>query len=340
VKRASRLLREVELFLARLGDVRPLVVAVSGGPDSVALLHALATLHGKNPAAPLLVAHLNHQLRGADSDADEHFVRVLVDRMRAEGVTNLEFRSERIDVATQAQVTGDNLENAARKLRYGWLVRIAQEVQARWVATGHTADDQAETVLHRLLRGTGLKGLSGIPARRELAPAIEAIRPLLGVRRSEVLDYLAAMGLSYRQDSTNRDIKLTRNRIRHELLPCLAENYNPKIAEVLCKLAEQATEVSRIEKSQARQLLSEAELPRAGALLIFHRPGLTKASRHLVREMFRLVWAREGWPQGEMSFEHWERLAQVAFGEAAAVDLPGGLRAHCRERVVQIGPVS
>jgi tRNA(Ile)-lysidine synthase len=339
VKTASRLLLEVESFLAHLGEVRAMVVAVSGGPDSVALLRALKMLRRKNPSEPLVIAHLNHQLRGAESDADENFVRELVQRLQTEGFAGLTFRSECVDVAAQARSSGDNLENVARKLRYDWLARVAQEAGSRWVATGHTADDQAETVLHRLLRGTGLRGLSGIPARRELAPEVEVIRPLLRVRRSEVLDYLAKEGQSYRQDSTNLNVKLTRNRIRHELLPLLVENYNPNIADILCRLAGQATEVLRIEEAQARSLLSETELPRAGALLVFDRGRLALVPRHLIREMFRLVWGREGWPQGGMSFDHWERLAEVALGEVAAVDLPDGIRAWRRERVVQISRV-
>jgi tRNA(Ile)-lysidine synthase len=329
----TELVDRVARFLATLPTpAGPEVVAVSGGPDSVALLRALLTARG---AAPLVLAHLNHQLRGSDSDADEAFVAALHARLAAGGAS-LTLRCERIDVAARARDEGGNLEDVARRVRYGWLAEVARAAGASWVATGHTADDQAETVLHRLLRGTGLKGLGGIPARRELAPGIEVVRPLLRVPRAEVLAYLEAEGQEFRRDASNADPRLTRNRIRHELLPHLARHYNPAIVSVLCRLAEQAGEVQAREESAARTLLAEAELPRAGAVRVFDRARLSGASRHRVREALRLLWRREGWPEGGAGFDAWERAAAVVFGEAAAVDLPGGVRVRRKGRVVQV----
>src|SRR5262249_25956730 len=161
-----------------------------------------------------------------DSDNDEVFVAALCTRLVAEGAT-LDCRSNRIDVASLARERGANLESVAREARYGWLAEVAREAGAGWVATGHTADDQAETVLHRLRRGTGLRGLCGIPVRRPLAPGIEVVRPLLRVTRAQVLNYLRALGQDFREDRSNSDPRFTRNRIRHELLPLLAEHYNP-----------------------------------------------------------------------------------------------------------------
>src|SRR5438552_4088058 len=175
----------------------PLVVAVSGGPDSVALVHALAMLR-KSASAPagnygsLIIAHLNHQLRGQDSDGDERFVHELHDALRSHGVGDLELRCERADVGARARREKENLESVGRKVRYNWLLEIARSAHAPFIATGHTADDQAETVLHRLLRGTGLKGLRGIAPRRTLAPGVELIRPLLGATRLQVLAYVKA----------------------------------------------------------------------------------------------------------------------------------------------------
>jgi tRNA(Ile)-lysidine synthase len=312
-----------------------LVVAVSGGPDSVALLRALLALR----PGPVTIAHLNHRLRGQDSDADEAFVRDLHAALLTAGAAGLELRCEQIDVAAQARQERNNLESVARRLRYDWLARIAREAGAAWVATGHTADDQAETVLHRLLRGTGLKGLCGIPARRQLAPGVEVVRPLLRVRRAEVLAYLESVAQAYRQDGSNLDLRYTRNRIRHELLPHLAGRYNPAVVAVLGRLAEQAAEVSRHEEEQARALLARAELPRAGPVLVLDRGRLAEAPRHLVREAFRLLWERENWPLGQMDFDAWDRLAGLVFGEGEATDLPGRIRVRCRDRVVQAGPV-
>lgn len=311
-----------------------LVVAVSGGPDSVALLRVLLDLRGPS-GAPLVLAHLNHQLRGAEGDADEEFVRRLhADRAAMHG--GLELRCRRLDVAAAARAEGGNVEAVARRLRYGWLADVARETNLARVATGHTADDQAETVLHRLLRGTGLRGLTGIAARREVASGVEVVRPLLAVRRAEVLDYLRALGQDYQTDSTNQDRRYTRNRIRHDLLPLLAAEYNPEIVAVLGRLAGQAEEAYRAERDQAQALLAAAERPRAGSLLVFDRAPMAAAPPRLVRAMFRLVWAREGWPAGRMGFDAWHRLAAVARGECGGADLPGGVRVLGQERVVQI----
>jgi tRNA(Ile)-lysidine synthase len=317
------------------GAPGPGVVAVSGGPDSVALLCALLGVRGD---APLVVAHLNHQLRGGDSDADEAFVAALHARLVSAGA-NLTLRCERVDVAARARQEGENLESVGRRLRYGWLAEVARAAGAAWVATGHTADDQAETVLHRLLRGTGLKGLGGIPARRELSPGVAVIRPLLDVTRGEVLAYLQHIGQEFRRDASNADLRFTRNRIRHELLPHLAAHYNPAAVAVLCRLAEQAAEIQGREEAAARALLAEAELPRAGEMVVLDCGRLSAGARNLIREAFRLLWQREGWSAGGASFASWERAAAVALGELGAVDLPGRVRVRRQGRVVQVLPV-
>jgi tRNA(Ile)-lysidine synthase len=339
VKAKSPLLAKVEQFLSRVAlDGQPVVVAVSGGPDSVALLHALASIQVSRPASidSLIIAHLNHQLRGPESDTDEHFVRELCGALKGQTGAKVEFRCQRIDVGVRAKQEKDNLESLGRRIRYDWLVAVAHSVPAPFVATGHTADDQAETVLHRLLRGTGLKGLRGIAARRRLAPGVELFRPLLQVTRAEVLNYLKKAGQAYREDASNFDRNYTRNRIRHELLPYLAQQYNPAIATILGRLAEQASYAYQDQEKNARNLLVEAERPRAGPLLVLAAPCLAAQPRHLVREVFRLVWIREGWPVGKMGFREWDRLAAVTFGERRAADLPGGIRARQRRRVIQI----
>ena len=316
------------------------VVAVSGGPDSVALLLALIKLRGPSPAGPLVIYHCNYQLRGAESDADEAFVRELHARLVAEGTPGLGFECGRFDLRAEVARRHANLEEVARLHRYEYLRQVAVDEGLPWIATGHTADDQAETVLHRLLRGTGLRGLRGIAARRPVYrdTPLPVVRPLLTVTRAEVLTFLEQERQPYRQDSSNLDLDYTRNRIRHELLPHLAERYNPAIVAVLGRLAEQAEEVYRHEEEAARALLTAAERARAGALLIFDRRSLAAADRQRVREAFRLAWEREGWPLGGMGFDDWERLAGVVWGEGTAVDLPGGVRARALPNVVQLGP--
>src|SRR5262245_32292513 len=190
-----------------------ILVAVSGGADSVALLHALAQLRTAGEGR-LIVAHFNHRLRGAESDGDQAFVEELAARLglavvigRRDGGTD-----ERPDAAD---------EESLRESRYAFL-RLESGVHgARYVATAHTADDQVETVLLNILRGTGLAGLAGIPRVRPLAEATTLIRPLLGVSRGEILGYLASLDQPFREDASNRNLEYTRNRVRHELLPLL-----------------------------------------------------------------------------------------------------------------------
>lgn len=327
------LLAHVRAGLARLAaPPAPLVVAVSGGADSVALLHALVRLRD---TGTLVIAHLNHRLRGAESDGDEVFVRELHDQLHRDGVRDLDLRCDRIDVAAQA--AGDNLEAAARRLRYDWLANVAVESGMLRVATAHSADDQAETVLHRLLRGSGLQGLRGIAPQRELRPGVELIRPMLSATRADVLAFLKDIGQPFREDRSNSDLRFTRNRLRHELLPHLAREYNPDIHATLARLAEQAGDAFEDIEANAAALLAECELPPAGEMRILDRTKLAAAPRHLIREALRLLWRREGWPCDRMRFEDWDQAAAVVCGEITAVDLPGRIHVRGRGRVVQLG---
>ena len=195
-----------------------LLVGVSGGPDSVALLDALVEL-GWRPH----VAHLNHQLRGVASDADAEFVRQLA--------AGYDLPST-IEACT---VTPD--EESARNARHKFFARVAEQTGIKKLALAHTADDQVETFLLRLLRGAGVPGLVGIWPERQLG-ALRVIRPLLKIRRPEIMECLSSKKLPYREDASNADTRFTRNRIRHELLPLLEREYNPAIREVLLNTAE------------------------------------------------------------------------------------------------------
>ncbi|HEY1376722.1 MAG TPA: tRNA lysidine(34) synthetase TilS [Gemmataceae bacterium] len=330
----AAIVRRVREFLAaHRPPPGPVVVAVSGGPDSVALLRAFCVVR----PAPLVAAHLNHQLRGADSDADEAFVGELARRLRNDGA-RIEYGSARRSVA--AESVGENLEAAGRGVRYDWLAQVAREVGAGWVATGHTADDQAETVLFQLLRGTGLDGLAGIAACRPLASGVELARPLLMATRADVLAFLRELGQDYREDATNADVTRTRSRIRHELLPHLARHYNPGVVAVLGRLAAQAADWRRDQVTAAEMLLTAVERPRAGPLLVFDRAALAAAPRRRRRAVWRRVWQREGWPRQGMGFREWDRLAGLCRGGPAAVDLPGGVRARRHGPVIQVGPAN
>jgi tRNA(Ile)-lysidine synthase len=213
------MLSKVQTTLAKL--LQPdeqMLVGVSGGPDSVALLSILIEL-GWRPH----VCHLNHQLRGADSDEDAEFVRQLAARY------GLPCTVEAVTIAPD--------EDSARRARQEFFGRVAERTDLKKLVLAHTADDQVETFLLRLLRGAGVPGLVGIWPERQLG-MLRVIRPLLKVRRSEIMEYLAAKKLSYREDKSNADTRYTRNRIRHELLPLLEREYNPAIRDVLLNTAE------------------------------------------------------------------------------------------------------
>jgi tRNA(Ile)-lysidine synthase len=317
-------------------EYKPGVVAVSGGPDSVALAHACVTLLRGDKLPGLVLAHVNHLLRGEESDDDEAFVQQLPALWQMADDVRLQCRTTRIDVAGIAAAEGGNLEGTARRERYAWLSRLAHDEGAAWIATGHSADDQAETVLFRLLRGSGVLGLGGMSERRLLGPGVSLIRPLLTVRRQALLDHLSEKQIAFRRDSSNRDPRFTRNRLRLELLPMLEADFNPGVVDVLCRLAIQAQELSDEITTQAEKLRAEAELPRAGVTLVFSAVRLQTASANLVREMFRLVWHREGWPMGDMDFERWNRLVEIVHGSLPACDFPGKIHARRVGGVIQL----
>jgi tRNA(Ile)-lysidine synthase len=290
------------------------LVAVSGGPDSTALLRALQRLRPPDAAGRLVVGHFNHRLRGDESDGDEAFVRELAAR--------LDLRCEIGRADTENSVVS---EESAREARYAFLLKTAHEVGARWLAVAHTADDQAETILFRILRGTGLAGLCGMPRLRRLSEATTLIRPLLDARRSEVQDYLQAIGQSARIDSSNIDRRYTRNRLRYETLPQLENVFGPNVKEQLLRLGRQAEELTAPIRAQAQQLLDQAVQRTADGILL--QPVPAETSRSVLREMFVELWRRENWPRGEMTFERWEELVDVYLGKIPSARMfPGRLR--------------
>lgn len=204
----------------------PILVALSGGPDSMGLLHVLRDL-----GYDLVAAHLDHGTRGEESATDAAFVR---EQCEAWGVPCV---LDRQDIAGAAEGRGKSFEMAAREARYEFLFRAAVEKGACAIATGHQLEDQAETVLLRILRGTSLRGLGGIPVLREDGP-LPVIRPLLDIPKTEILDYLGENRIQFREDSSNISTDYMRNKLRLELLPLLASEYNPQITDALVRLAD------------------------------------------------------------------------------------------------------
>ena len=298
------------------------IVAVSGGADSIALLRGMldnATVH---------VVHFNHQLRGEASDADAAFVEATANHFQRP-ITTVS-----ADVTKLAE--GENWEATARTFRYDHLQRLAEELQAGWVATGHTADDQAETVLHHLIRGSGLSGLRGIAPIRPLTDnGVSLVRPLLNVTRNQVETFLTELGQEYRTDATNVDAKFTRNRIRHELRPML-RSFNPGIDNALSRAADHFREVDDYLQQQAVQLLNHAARPKAGTCIVLDVNALAQAPQLLRCEVYRMVWRSMGWPIAAMTRQHWHRVDAVAVGSATACDFPANVHVRRVGSVIQL----
>jgi tRNA(Ile)-lysidine synthase len=305
------------------GDVTSLA-AVSGGPDSVAVLRAMVRLRTAGAAGRIVVAHYNHQWRGEESDGDEAFVKNLAASLR------LECEMGHADQRTKS-------EEAARDERYAFLSATAHRVGARFVAVGHTADDQAETILFRMLRGTGLSGLTGMPQTRQLSEATTLIRPLLSVRRSDVMDYLDQLQQPYRTDGSNRDLRFARNRLRHEVLPALQELSAGDVVENLLQVGRQAAEIVEPLRRDAQRLLDQLVEFNDGAVLLHLDRLRDSPSRAVVREMFVELWRRRGWRRGEMTSARWEELSDAFASRLSPQRMfPGGLHVSVQGESLRI----
>ena len=317
------------------GEPEAVVVAVSGGPDSVALLLALADLARSDFAATLSVAHLHHGLREGKADADARFVADLSERL------GLPLQAGHTDVPAEAKREGLGFEEAARNARRAFLADAARRAGARKVALGHTADDRAETVLFNIVRGTGVEGLASLGPRAPLAPdeGIEIIRPLIEVSRAEVLAFLQSRGERWREDETNADTRYARNRLRHEVLPLLREAINPKADEALGRLADQAAEAADVLTDALEETWRRIveELPGERAVVVdaddfaLLRPWLRGA-------ILRRAVERLGGGLKSMSAERTHAAVDALLAKTVAgpVELPGDLAATRRRRAIRI----
>ena len=252
-----------------------LAVGLSGGADSVALARALAE-RSRELGLVLHAAHLHHGLRGEEADGDLAFARTLAAQL------GLPFHEARVNAGATAKENAETIEEAARRLRYGWFRQLMASGKVDAVATAHTRDDQAETVLAKFLRGAWTEGLSGIYPVIEF-PEGRILRPLLSTTRAEVEAYLGALGQGWREDSSNRHLTFTRNRIRHELLPLL-EGWNPQLREHLAQMATLARD---------EEAWWQAELARLAPQFLLHgrpvRGGGRAAGDGLALEVSRLA---------------------------------------------------
>jgi tRNA(Ile)-lysidine synthase len=252
------------------------VVACSGGPDSVALLYLLNELKEKL-SLKLFVAHFNHRLRGKEADLDEIFVRKLASFLK------LKIFVKSIQIKNEAKKRKLSIEECARVLRYGFLNQIADKVGAQRIALGHNSDDQAETVLMRLIRGSGSLGLSGIPPIKE-----RIIRPLIEIRREKIEEFLTEKKIGYRIDSSNLRPDFLRNKVRLSLLPLIRKEYNPKIEEVLNRTAKILSAQEKHLKEEGLKCYRKVCLKEAEGKIILDLRGFFNYDMSLKRIIIRL----------------------------------------------------
>jgi tRNA(Ile)-lysidine synthase len=344
---ARRLLREWRQRGWPLRGERALV-AVSGGADSTALLLALEELRRvRLLGVDLTAAHLDHGLRGEAAAADARWVEVLVRDLGFECVVG------RASVSETAQEAGDNLEQAARRARYGFLAGAASTCGARAVLAAHTLDDQAETVMLRLLRGSGAEGLGGMAPERALEACGEVFlrRPLLSwARRADTEGYCRERGVEFRADVMNRDERFARVRVRRRLLPLL-ETFNPRAAEALARTAALLREESSVLDNLAAALLAEA-CAEAGtrdgeAAAVMPADAfplnvevLTRAAPALRRRALRLWLARARGDLRRLSRVHLLGVERLLEGERGGriAELPGGARVERRRGLLHFHP--
>jgi tRNA(Ile)-lysidine synthase len=293
-------------------------VAVSGGPDSILLLDFMKDF-ARDFGLTLAAVHFNHHLRGEESDADEGFVRERAERL------GIEYLGGEADVARQAREKRSNLEATARDLRYRFFFSLVNRGKLATVATAHTANDQAETVLLRLLRGTGTRGLGGI------YPALDGkiVRPFLNVTRAEVEQELGERRLEWRVDSTNLNPQNRRNKIRLELLPRLAKDFNPEIVGLLTDLAARARDDEDYLEQQARERALPWRVREGAEEKIPVRPVVEFPPAIARRVLRQMALAVRGHLKG-ITYEHIESLRRfVAHGQSGRkLLLAGGLEAR------------
>jgi tRNA(Ile)-lysidine synthase len=303
------------------------LVAVSGGADSTALLHALVRLSEEGRAFSLEVAHLDHGLRGEESAADARFVAEVAAGLGLPG------HLERLAPGSLER-QGVSRQEAAREARLAWLERVAGETLAQRIALGHSADDLAEEVLMRLLSGAGPRGLAGMRARRG-----PFIRPLIECRRSEIEAWLETCGIPWREDGTNYLDAYLRNRVRHRLLPALEADYNPNLRESLVRQAAILGEEDDLLERLATEIFETLARVEVGALAF---PTAALAAEHpaLQRRLLRLACERLAGSLRGIGFRHVEAVRSLINSpspSAGPLRLPGGLTAERRYEYLIIG---
>jgi tRNA(Ile)-lysidine synthase len=307
------------------GSADKILLAVSGGADSTALLYAMCAINAENIlSGDILCAHINHQLRGAESDGDEAFVITQADKL------NLTVITKRLDVRRFARKNKLSIETAARNLRIESLLDIAQANDCKWVATAHQKDDNAETVIQRLVRGTGFRGLGGIWPVRKFADSIGFARPLLCVSRGEIVEYLSKRNLKWRIDRTNDDCKYRRNFIRHRLLPALQQQCDGSIVEQLSELARSAQKFYNLVCSSVEKIWPQLIDCAAGNVTLELKSFLAQPPAVKI-EIVRRSLIHLGSGERDLTHQHYEKVLQLAQQKTSGkqIELPDGFMVWC-----------
>lgn len=298
-----------------------IVLAVSGGTDSMALLDIFYQL-AKTNHWNLVVAHLNHCLRGSESDGDENYVIEQCQTLSVRCITR------RIDINMAAQVRGQSIETAARELRYDFLREVCQMENCRYIATGHHADDNVETILQRIIRGTGIKGLAGINPTRTVKNDfgnLVIFRPLLQITRSELESYIRETNITPCHDSSNDSCDYNRNRIRNNLIPLLQSEYNQKLSAAIGNLGLLAADADEILTQQAESDIADGNILFGNELLRISLAFINRLSASRARNMLRYCIVNAGLPLGSIGLDVIEHLRQECSDTSSRLlaDLPG-----------------
>lgn len=293
------------------------ICAVSGGADSVCLLHILDSLRPVYSFS-LVAAHYNHHLRGEESDRDEAFVRDLCEAWK------IPCRIGGCDVAAEAKARKQGIEETARNMRYAFLRENAEELGGALIATAHNADDNAETILFNLIRGTGLRGLTGIAPMRD-----GLIRPLLKCSRQDIEEYLHVHNLSHVEDSSNADETYSRNRIRHQVLPALQE-LNPKAVEHINQLADVCAVANHGLEAEAKQFVSQAQIK--NDRLVFPMDSFYSAPTYVRSKILYFLLEKMGVGTKDLTQRHYNALCGLLYEtdvhSDSRIDLPHGITAR------------
>jgi len=307
-----------------------MLLAVSGGADSMAMLHGLVEIGRQSSLGRVAVAHLNHGLRSEESDEDARFVEETCSSLGVHCV------AERIVPGTLDADSRGSLEESARKARYEFLARTAKSLDLPVVLTAHHQQDQTETLVFNILRGTGLRGLCGIPEVRELAPGLQVVRPMLKLSPVVIRDFVRRRGITFREDSSNNTSQFTRNQIRH-VLNSMPKEISGSLGVSLQTLSDQAGRAMTVIDEQSARILHRAVREEGDHHVQLDCRELLRWPEPFVRHALILQWARKRWPRQQMNAAQWERLSAAALtGTPRRWTFPGGMTSIVRRKMLTL----